>query len=75
VKAAIKTIRRPRRNRYSPEVVQDYKESGLSKNAYARQNGIHPNVLYRWIARYEEENQKDTFVRMNPAGLPLSSPI
>jgi len=62
----IKTHRKPRNNRYSPEIVKDCRESGLTKTEYAIQKGIHPSVLYRWMVRYEEENGKGSFVKIEP---------
>jgi len=67
--------RGPRRNAYSPERVRDWQASGLTKTEYGRRNGIHPNVLSRWIARHSEE-EGCAFVRIEPGSLaPDSGPL
>jgi transposase len=58
------TDKRHYRNSYNPDVVKKFCESGLSKSEYARRNGIHANVLTRWIARYDEDINLGSFVRI-----------
>lgn len=64
-----KIFKRSRRNAYSAQHVKGWEESGLTKTEYGRRNGIHPNVLSRWIKRHAEEKDSGPFVRIDPQEL------
>lgn len=53
------------------EVVQRYLESGMSCIEYCKQNGLHPNSLYRWKKQYRiQTSEAKTFVEIKPVLTP-----
>jgi transposase-like protein len=60
----VKTERSSEKRRRREEHVIRWKESGLTKAEYCRQNGIHPNVLTRWITKYAEKEERGHFVKV-----------
>jgi transposase-like protein len=63
-------VKTSKKKAYRAEHVKRWKESGLTKAEYGRRNGIHPNVLMRWVKKYAEEKDSGHFVKINPQILP-----
>ena len=55
--------RRRRRSRAEIEVlVREFRESGLSQAAFARQVGVHPLAVHRWTRSLRESPPSPRFV-------------
>jgi hypothetical protein len=78
---AIKAKKRIVRSRaFWVDVVAEYERSGLSLGAFARETGLKPTTLNRWIKRVRPVQPKPEFVELlasvvAPCGEPVGGAI
>ena len=58
----IKKSRRTERRTYWQSHVESWKQSGQSKQAYCREQGLKPANLYRWCGRLLNEERKPRLI-------------